>query len=385
MNELQLITTDKLAILDTYAENILKSGIMPSGLNTREKIKVVLLTGYELGMSPMRSLSKLFPVNGRCAQMAENMTALARERIPGFQLETIHSDEKSCKLRGSRDGGKTWLDAGWTIEDAKRAGLLGKENWSKYPADMLYARATARLARRLWSDVLAGVSYIPEELDPNIQLGPDGQAIGSYSPAGGVENERTAAITENLNSLNDVTATMPGEKVETLPPNAESTRDWANKKAAEANAKTAQQREKAAIAEKPAKKESKPPKSEKKEEKKIAAATAPAPEPEPTGQETTVEIDNESEPFPAPEDMDQTIVNASEGDDYGSFKIPSGASAGKSLKELGREKVTDMYKKTLAAVSKMKKEDIKQHTIDFLTAAEMWVESLPPIVPGDKA
>lgn len=381
MNELQLITADKLAILDTYADNIIKSGIVPSGLNTRDKVKVVLLTGFELGMSPMRSLNKLFPVNGRCAQMAENMVALARERIPSFQLQTIISDEKICKLKGTRDG-QNWVEVSWTIEEAKNAGLLGKENWIKYKADMLYARASARLARRLWPDVLAGVSYLPEELDPNINQGPDGQIISSYSPTGGADSQRAADIQSGLEKLKDVTDTNPGEKVEVLSgkedQKVQEMKEWANKKAAEAA-------EKAAIANKTPKKEPKVPKEEKKPASDTKAAkVSPAPK------ETVVVPDENEPPFPGPGDIDQSPpFEASEGEDYGDYKMPMGAKgptplSGKTLKEIGKEKVMDIATKTLDAVAKMKPEDVKPHTIEFLHAAEMWLDSLPVKIPGDK-
>ena len=42
------------------------------------------------------------------------------------------------------------------------SGLLGKDVWKKYPADMLVARATSRLARLVFPDTTIG--YTPEEL-----------------------------------------------------------------------------------------------------------------------------------------------------------------------------------------------------------------------------
>jgi hypothetical protein len=50
----------------------------------------------------------------------------------------------------------------FTAEDAARAGLTGG-NYGKYPAAMLLARATTKACRALFPDVIAGISYAPEE------------------------------------------------------------------------------------------------------------------------------------------------------------------------------------------------------------------------------
>lgn len=57
------------------------------------------------------------------------------------------------------------MQASFTLEQARVAGLLTKKNWVHYPDDMLYARALARLVRRFAREYVLGFGYLPDELD----------------------------------------------------------------------------------------------------------------------------------------------------------------------------------------------------------------------------
>ena len=48
--------------------------------------------------------------------------------------------------------------------DARRAGLLRKNNWKKYPQDMYFARTIGRAARWHVPHLFGGAIYTPEEL-----------------------------------------------------------------------------------------------------------------------------------------------------------------------------------------------------------------------------
>jgi len=53
----------------------------------------------------------------------------------------------------------------FTIEQAQRAGVTGKDNWKKYPEAMLRARCISALARAVYPDVVLGI-YETDELEP---------------------------------------------------------------------------------------------------------------------------------------------------------------------------------------------------------------------------
>jgi hypothetical protein len=70
----------------------------------------------------------------------------------------------SATVMGMRKDNHDAMTVTWTLEMAERAGLLGKQNWRKYPESMLWARAASQLCRMLFADCFAGGTYTPEEI-----------------------------------------------------------------------------------------------------------------------------------------------------------------------------------------------------------------------------
>jgi len=58
----------------------------------------------------------------------------------------------------------------WHIDDAKRAGLLGKDVWKQYPRRMLQARATSELCDLKFPDCSLGLATTEEAQDGGIVL-----------------------------------------------------------------------------------------------------------------------------------------------------------------------------------------------------------------------
>jgi hypothetical protein len=111
----------------------------------------------------MTSLQRINVINGRPTLDAQGMVSLVRRA--GHSL-IGGSDESRAEVVGvRRDTGDT-MKVTFTIEDAKRAGLVRSNSpWTKFPKSMLWARAVSQLARELFADVLLGMSYVPEEME----------------------------------------------------------------------------------------------------------------------------------------------------------------------------------------------------------------------------
>jgi hypothetical protein len=69
--------------------------------------------------------------------------------------------------------GQTIGVSSFTMEDAKRAGLSGGDNWKKYPRNMLFARAMSNGAKWYCPDVFGGPVYTPDELEPRAKFDPE--------------------------------------------------------------------------------------------------------------------------------------------------------------------------------------------------------------------
>jgi hypothetical protein len=138
-----------------------------------------VLTGRELGIGPMQSLKHIAIIEGKPGLSAELMAGLVRSRGHKLRIITRSSDE--AEVEGVRaDDPQHPLRVRWTLKDAERAGLCtisddgrprarDRNNkpmpWEKYPDAVLLARAISALCRALFSDITAGFSYTPEEIE----------------------------------------------------------------------------------------------------------------------------------------------------------------------------------------------------------------------------
>jgi hypothetical protein len=153
---------DEWKALREQASALVKSGFLPRAVNTAEKVLTIFLTGRELGIGPMQAVRSINVIDGRPSCSAELMLALAYKRIPGFQCQ-VESTDKSCTATSQRPGGKPIVTT-FNLDDAKRAGVDGKDNWRKYPAAMLRARAISANLRVSAPDAILGM-YTPDEME----------------------------------------------------------------------------------------------------------------------------------------------------------------------------------------------------------------------------
>lgn len=128
-----------------------------------------LIYGAELGLTPMNSLTQVFVVHGRPSIYANTMVALVQ--AAGHEIWTVESTETRAVVCGRRAGSDKIETGEMTIERAKKAGWVAKnQNYVTNPVAMLYARAASIACNRTAPEVLKGIPSFEEVTDdPRVQ------------------------------------------------------------------------------------------------------------------------------------------------------------------------------------------------------------------------
>lgn len=162
-----LPSTQEFATMKELGKMAVSSGLLPNGINTPEKAVIIMLKGRELGIPPMQAFSSIAVINGKPTMSAELMMAMIYRNVVGSTVNYLETTSEKCVIEAKRPGGKA-TKFSFTMEDAKRANLVGKGPWQTYPGAMLRARCISSMARAMFPDALSGVVYTPEELGADV-------------------------------------------------------------------------------------------------------------------------------------------------------------------------------------------------------------------------
>lgn len=172
MNELSVhqdagfsLTPRSLAEAMEFAKIIASSDMVPKDyIGKPGNVLVAVQTGAEVGLKPMQSLQGIAVINGRPAIWGDAMWALvvSHPEFDGFRDD--NTDQQSTVWLKRRGQGE--ISRSFSLEDAKKAGLLGKQGpWSTNPKRMMQMRARAFAARDLFPDALKGIKSVEEVRD----------------------------------------------------------------------------------------------------------------------------------------------------------------------------------------------------------------------------
>jgi hypothetical protein len=193
--------------ISSYAKN----SCLYQGVGDESKILMILLTARELGIPPMVALNGgIWNIMGKVELSARVMNSLIRKA--GHSITIVESTNKICILLGKRKDGDSF-QCSFSIEDAQLAGLLKKDTWVKFPADMLYNRCMSRLARRLFSDVI-GNAYVEGEIS-------DSQNVPSLREVEFEDVSKSTQSTQKQPMSQSIDSSATNEKIEKISPQVE--------------------------------------------------------------------------------------------------------------------------------------------------------------------
>jgi hypothetical protein len=155
------------AQLTTFADLVSKSGLVPKDyIGKPGNVIVAVQMGVEIGLKPMQSLQNISVINGRPSLWGDALLALVKASgVCEYIHEEISADGETATCETKRKGELKATTRTFTIKDATKAGLMTKDNWSKYPKRMLQLRARAWALRDVYPDVLGGLQVAEEQQD----------------------------------------------------------------------------------------------------------------------------------------------------------------------------------------------------------------------------
>lgn len=148
-----------------FAEIMSKSSIIPKDFaNNPGNILVAVQWGLELGLPPMQAMQSIAVINGRPTLWGDAVIGLVRgSSLCEYVQEESFDDKAICRVKRKGEDEQIRI---FTIDDAKKAGLFGKQGpWTQYPKRMMQMRARSWALRDVFPDVLRGMAVAEEVQD----------------------------------------------------------------------------------------------------------------------------------------------------------------------------------------------------------------------------
>ena len=125
---------------------------------------VKVMAGNEMGFGPFASMSGIHVIKGK-PSIGANLMAAAVKSHPRYDYRVRKMSADAVALEFFQDGESLGLSE-FTAADAKRAGT---QNLSKFPRNMLFARAMSNGVKWFTPDVFNGSAvYTPDELGAEV-------------------------------------------------------------------------------------------------------------------------------------------------------------------------------------------------------------------------
>jgi hypothetical protein len=198
--------------IERMALAVAKSNLF--GLKTPEQAMALMLVAQAEGLHPASAARDYHIIQGQPALRSDAM--LARFQAAGGSVKwKDYTDDKVCGIFSHPSGGS--IEITWDMARAKQAGLGAKDNWRKFPRQMLAARCISEGVKRVYPGVAVG-TYTPEEVqDFESHRPPEREVVGERidKPAVGrvqLEGEIDRATTvQALEDLVPMIQALPSE------------------------------------------------------------------------------------------------------------------------------------------------------------------------------
>ncbi len=153
-----------------FSEMLASSQMVPKAYqNKPQDIMVCVQWGYEIGLAPMQALQNIAVINGKPSVYGDAAMALVQASPVCEDIEEYFENEGTpnpIAVCVAKRKGRKPVVAKFSVEDAKRAGLWGKQGpWTAYPKRMMQMRSRGFALRDAFPDVLKGLITAEEAQD----------------------------------------------------------------------------------------------------------------------------------------------------------------------------------------------------------------------------
>jgi len=153
-----------------FSDMLASSSMVPKAYQGKpQDILVCVQWGYEMGLAPMQALQNIAVINGKPSVYGDAMMALVQASAVCEDVEEYFENEGTpnpVAVCVAKRKNRKPVVAKFSVEDAKRAGLWGKQGpWSAYPKRMMQMRARGFALRDAFPDVLKGLISAEEAAD----------------------------------------------------------------------------------------------------------------------------------------------------------------------------------------------------------------------------
>lgn len=163
--------------VSALAQAVAKSKLW-GAFNSPDQIMGLMLLCQAEGLHPMDAVRQYDLIQGKPAMKSE--AQLAKFYARGGRVKWLKRDATECEAvfihpQNCPDG----VPVKWTLDDAKKAGLISKDNWVKFPRQMLSARVQAEGVQIADPGAALGINNVEEQTDLNSQIAETAAQISS--------------------------------------------------------------------------------------------------------------------------------------------------------------------------------------------------------------
>lgn len=147
----------------TLAQSLVSTSFVPAHFRGKPaEATAAILTGHELGLSPMASLRAIYVISGTPGMYAKAMVAVVMNA--GHEVWVEEQSDERVVVCGRRKGSEHVARTIWDQARVTKAKLRNNAKYTDSPQQMMTARGQAEICRQIAPDALHGIPYAVEEL-----------------------------------------------------------------------------------------------------------------------------------------------------------------------------------------------------------------------------